>query len=73
MKYNNNILTLRKISINDLISVLTVLREEGADYVDITGVVDDVRDVMNINVKDEYMRKEKELDNLSDEYLNRLI
>ena len=73
MKYNNNILTLRKISINDLISVLTMLREEGADYVDITGVVDDVRDVMNINVKDEYMRKEKELDNLSDEYLNRLI
>ena len=73
MKYNNNILTLRKISINDLISVLTVLREEGAEYVDITGVVDDVRDVMNINVKDEYMRKEKELDNLSDEYLNRLI
>ena len=50
-----------------------MLREEGADYVDITGVVDDVRDVMNINVKDEYMRKEKELDNLSDEYLNRLI
>jgi len=67
----NNILTLRKISITDLMNILTVLHEEGAEYVDITGMSDEIRDVMNIDVKEEYIRKEQK--GLTDEYLNQLI
>ena len=72
MKYRNNILTLRKISIDNLIEVLTALQGEGADYIDITGISDDVKDIISMNVKEEYIRSDG-IKGLTDEHLNQLI
>ena len=57
---------LRKIPLEGLIQILTNLFEEGADFIDISGVQDDREDgpvdVIKITVKPEYMSDENELE-----------
>jgi hypothetical protein len=79
---------LRKIPLEGLIQILTNLFEEGADFIDISGVQDDREDgpvdVIKITVKPEYMSDENELEievdiegekpnSLSEDDLNDLI
>ena len=57
---------LRKIPLEGLIQILTNLFEEGADFIDISGVQDNREDgpvdVIKITVKPEYMSDESELE-----------
>jgi hypothetical protein len=57
---------LRKIPLEGLIQILTNLFEDGADFIDISGVQDDREDgpvdVIKITVKPEYMSDENELE-----------
>ena len=79
---------LRKIPLEGLIQILTNLFEDGADFIDISGVQDDREDgpvdVIKITVKPEYMSDDSELEievdiegekpnSLSEEDLNDLI
>jgi hypothetical protein len=78
---------LRKIPLEGLIQILTNLFEEGADFIDISGVQDDREegpvDVIKITVKPEYMSDYNELEievdiegekpSLSEDDLNDLI
>jgi hypothetical protein len=79
---------LRKIPLEGLIQILTNLFEDGADFIDISGVQDDREDgpvdVIKITVKPEYMSDENELEievdiegenpnSLSEDDLNDLI
>jgi hypothetical protein len=78
---------LRKIPLEGLIQILTNLFEEGADFIDISGVQDDREegpvDVIKITVKPEYMSDDNELEievdiegekpSLSEDDLNDLI
>jgi hypothetical protein len=75
------IITLQKIPIDNLIEILMELYNQGADYIDISGMPDEDQDVISIFVREEYMsndNNQEEYDeefnsNLSDEDLNQLI
>lgn len=53
---------LFKIPLEELLSILTDLYDEGADYVDISGIesTDEEypQDIMNITIRPEYMNEE---------------
>ena len=57
---------LRKIPLEGLIQILTNLFEEGADFIDISGVQDNREDgpvdVIKITVKPEYMSDESDVE-----------
>ena len=59
--------------------ILSELYNEGADYVDISGMPDEDQDVISIFVREEYMNQDEEHDeeecngDLSDDDLNQLI
>jgi 3-dehydroquinate dehydratase len=80
-KKNNKIITLQKIPIKNLMEILSELYNEGADYVDISGMPDEDQDVISIFVREEYMNEDdddEEYDegrnsDLSDDDLNQLI
>lgn len=70
----------RKINLEALIDTLTHIYDAGADYVDIIGTLDDVQDVINIVVQEEYLTDDTEeeeeedyTDTLSDEDINNLL
>ena len=85
----DNNLRIRKVSVNAFIDVLVDLYNQGVDYVDIIGILDDVQDAIAISFSKEYMAedmktnfdeiatKEIETDQinikLSDDDLNQLI
>ncbi len=58
--------TLRKIPLEGLITILTNLFEEGADFIDISGQQDEREegsiDVIKITVKPEYMSDDSEVE-----------
>ena len=58
--------SLRKIPLEGLIQILTNLYEEGADFIDISGIQDNREegsiDVIKITVKPEYMSDNDEND-----------
>jgi len=77
-KKNNKIITLQKIPIKNLMEILSELYNEGADYIDISGMPDEDQDVISIFVREEYMNQDEEYDegyngDLSDDDLNQLI
>lgn len=78
-KKNKNIITLQKIPIKNLMEILSELYNDGADYIDISGVPNVEQDVISIFVREEYMNEDEEYDeeecngDLSDEDLNQLI
>lgn len=58
--------------------ILSELYNEGADYVDISGMPNEDQDVISIFVREEYMNQDEEYDeeyngDLSDDDLNQLI
>jgi len=58
--------------------ILSELYNEGADYVDISGMPNEDQDVISIFVREEYMNEDEEYDeeyngDLSDDDLNQLI
>ena len=57
-----------KIPLKELLEILTIMYETGYDFIDIIGVQDkdNVRDVIRIDVKEEYY-SEKPNDDLDDE------
>lgn len=73
-KKNNKIITLQKIPIKNLMEILSELYNDGADYIDISGVPNVEQDVISIFVREEYMNQDEEYNgDLSDEDLNQLI
>lgn len=73
-KKNNKIITLQKIPIKNLMEILSELYNDGADYIDISGVPNIEQDVISISVREEYMNQDEEYNgDLSDEDLNQLI
>jgi len=84
----NNEVTFKKIPLKVFLDILQNAWENGADYVDIVGVPDEVQDNIAVTVREEYINAnpededEFEIDvdveypedkNLSDEDLNQLI
>lgn len=80
--------SLRKIPLEGLIQILTNLYEEGADFIDISGIQDNREegsiDVIKITVKPEYMSDDNDLqievdmkgekpNSLSEDDINELI
>ena len=54
--------------------ILSELYNDGADYIDISGVPNVEQDVISISVREEYMNQDEEYNgDLSDEDLNQLI
>ena len=73
-KKNNKIITLQKIPIKNLMEILSELYNDGADYIDISGMPNVEQDVISISVREEYMNQDEEYNgDLSDEDLNQLI
>lgn len=73
-KKNNKIITLQKIPIKNLMEILSELYNDGADYIDISGVPNVEQDVISIFVREEYMNQDEEYNgDLSDDDLNQLI
>lgn len=73
-KKNNKTITLQKIPIKNLMEILSELYNDGADYIDISGVPNVEQDVISIFVREEYMNQDEEYNgDLSDEDLNQLI
>jgi 3-dehydroquinate dehydratase len=77
-KKNNKIITLQKIPIKNLIEILSELYDDGADFIDISGMPNEDQDVISISVREEYMNQDEEYDeesngDLSDDDLNQLI
>ena len=73
-KKNNKIITLQKIPIKNLMEILSELYNDGADFIDISGMPDEDQDVISIFVREEYMNQDEEYDgDLSDDDLNQLI
>lgn len=77
-KKNNKIITLQKIPIKNLMEILSELYNDGADYIDISGMPNVEQDVISIFVREEYMNQDEEEEeecnsDLSDDDLNQLI
>lgn len=77
-KKNNKIITLQKIPIKNLMEILSELYDDGADFIDISGMPNVEQDVISIFVREEYMNQDEEYDeehngDLSDDDLNQLI
>jgi hypothetical protein len=82
----NNEVTFKKIPLKVFLEILQNAWENGADYVDVVGIPDEVQDTVSVAVREEYINAdpedEFEIDvelehpdnkNLSDEDLNELI
>ena len=77
-------ITLQKIPIKNLLDILNEIYDDGADFIDISGIPNEEQDVISIFVREEYMNEydedeeyeeyeEKRNSDLSDDYLNQLI
>jgi hypothetical protein len=63
----NNKFTLKKIPLEEVIHILTILYEEGYDYFDIEGTPDssenkdeEMRDIIKISIREEYFSNEED-------------
>lgn len=68
----NNKVVLRKIPLEHIVNILTTLFEQGYDYFDIEGQMDEegVRDSILISVTDEYYSDEEEKEEEDDSPIN---
>jgi len=64
-------LLIQKIPLLPLLELLSQLYEEGAEYIDITGMASRKEDTLGIAVREEYYVSPKE--ELSEDELNKLI
>ncbi len=67
MENKPNEVVLVKIPLKHLIDTLVMIYSDGADYVDIVGVPNEMQDSIGIVVRDEYMAKDDGEDNGSQE------
>jgi len=70
----------QKIPLKELLETLQTVYNQGADYIDISGIPDEQQDVIGIHVLEEYLSDDLEEDDdeeddgrLSEEDLNKLI
>lgn len=79
MENNKKAVRFRKIPLKELILTLQDVYNQGADYIDISGIPDEQQDIIGIHVLEEYLAEEEEEEDeddnqtLSDEDLNQLI
>jgi hypothetical protein len=67
-------LQINKVHLDSLINLLVNLYEQGVDYIDMLSIKQDGKDILQVNVREEYMIEEaREEKPLSDEDLNKLI
>jgi hypothetical protein len=77
----NNEVTFKKIPLKIFIEILQDAWDRGADYIDIIGVADAIQDNISIAIKEEYMHREEDEEDIeinpnkdiTDEDLNQLI
>ena len=79
-KRNNKTVVFHKIPLKELILTLQTVYNDGADYIDISGIAGEEQDVIGIHVLEEYLTEDLEEEeeeekngSLSDEDLNGLI
>ena len=53
-----NKMVVRRVSVEMLLSVLTNLYEQGVDYVDVTGKINEEADQLGISVNENYLASE---------------
>ena len=53
-----NKMVVRRVSVEMLLSVLTNLYEQGVDYVDVTGKINEEADQLGISVNENYLANE---------------
>jgi hypothetical protein len=69
----------QKIPLKELLETLQTVYNQGADYIDISGIPDEQQDIIGIHVLEEYLSDDledgddEEDDTLSEEDLNKLI
>ena len=86
MEENKKTIILQKIPLKRLLETLEEIYNQGADYIDISGVPDVEQDIIGIHVLEDYMADEEDFDfeetddeeelkssDLSDDDLNQLI
>lgn len=83
MEENNKMITLQKIPLKRFLDTLQEIYNQGADYIDISGIPDVEQDIIGIHVREDYMSEEEEdfefddeesnPSDLSDDDLNQLI
>ena len=56
MKDNN--IKIRKIHLDTILKILVELYDQGVDYIDIVGEINDVQDTIGISFCEEYMSKD---------------
>jgi len=66
-----NNMWIKKIPLEDLISILVRLYDSGANFIDLKGNGGENQDMIQINVREEYM--EEQSSSLSEDDFNRLI
>lgn len=59
-KRNNKTVVFQKIPLKDLIETLQSVYNQGADYIDISGIPNEHQDVIGIHVLEEYLMNEDE-------------
>ena len=64
------VIKIEKVRLVDFIEALKGIYDDGVDYVDIVGKVNAHQDIIEVEVRDEYMRNTTKL---TDELLNDLI
>jgi hypothetical protein len=59
---------IRKIHVKTLVETLVNLYDNGVDYVDVIGILDDTQDSIGLSFSKEYMAKgmKKQFDNISE-------
>ena len=86
MEENKKTIILQKIPLKRLLETLEEIYNQGADYIDISGVPNVEQDIIGIHVREDYMADEEDFDfeenddeeelkssDLSDDDLNQLI
>lgn len=63
---------IKKIPLEDFISILVELYDKGVNYIDISGTSKDNQDMIKINVLEEYMEEQSSTP-FSEEDFNNLI
>lgn len=52
---------IKKVPLEDFITLLIELFDRGAEYVDISSIPDDLQDIIRIEVRQEYMREDTDM------------
>lgn len=67
-------LQINKVHLDSLINLLVNLYEQGADYIDIVAMKENGKDILQVNMREEYMIEEaREEKPLSEDDINKLI